>query len=245
MEYKLADSKEANDLATRLESLRVCWENLWPGFHKWFVSNGKVIFQKSVIDVQERIPMSMAMWCYYNSIECQHYLEKKEQYFRKGIVEDVMKRFKSLEERQQDEEVRAIYWSGPYRLSDHYKRFEVDSVKWHSMDPEVQMKHVERFQRYRPTLDDQFHQPKSSGRKPSDRNRIRKPDFKSVLTGWTKGKRRAENRLPSRIPKPRKRYRMSYFFRSIVPRSGRHLRMGVTIYKTFIDGCDCLEYIYE
>ena len=61
MEYKLADSKEANDLATRLESLRVCWENLWPGFHKWFVSNGKEKKKKSVIDVQERIPMSMAM----------------------------------------------------------------------------------------------------------------------------------------------------------------------------------------
>ena len=59
-------------------------------------------------------------------------------------------------ERQQDEEVRAIYRSGPYRLSDCYQKFEVDSVKWHSMDPEARMKHVERFRRYRPTLDDQF-----------------------------------------------------------------------------------------
>ena len=210
MEYKLADSKEANELATRLESRRVCWENLWPGFHKWFVSNRKVIFQKSVIECARKNTNVHGVF-YYNGIEYQHYLEKKEQHFRKGIVEDVMKRFKSLEERQQDEEVRAIYWSGPYRLSDHYKRFEVDSVKWHSMDPEVQMKHAERFQTYRSTLDDQFHQPKSSGRKPSDRNRIRKPDFESALTGWTKGKRRAGNRLPSRMPKPRKRYRMSYF----------------------------------
>ena len=72
-----------------------------------------------------------------NSIECQHYLEKKEQSSRKGTVEDVIKTFKSLVERQQDEEVRAIYRSGPYRLSDRYKKFEVYSVKWHSIDPEA------------------------------------------------------------------------------------------------------------
>ena len=74
---------------------------------------------------------------YNSSIECQHYLEKKAQSFRKGTVEDVIKAFKSLVERQQDEEVRAFYRSGPYRVSDHYKTLEVDSVKWHSMDPEA------------------------------------------------------------------------------------------------------------
>ena len=50
MEYKLTDSKDDNDLATRLESLRVCWENLCLGLHKWFVSKRKAIFQKSVIE---------------------------------------------------------------------------------------------------------------------------------------------------------------------------------------------------
>ena len=62
------------------------------------------------------------------------------------------------------------------------------------MDLEVRMKHVERFRKYRATLDDQFHQPKSSSKKPNDRNRIRKPDFESALSGLTKRKRRAENR---------------------------------------------------
>ena len=45
---------------------------------------------------------------YNNSIECQHYLEKKEQSFRKGTVEDVVKAFLSHIERQQDEEVIPI-----------------------------------------------------------------------------------------------------------------------------------------
>ena len=96
-------------------------------------------------------------------------------------MEDVIKTFKSLVERQQDEEVRAIYRSGPYRLSDCYQKFEVDSVKWHSMDPEARMKHVERFRRYRSTLDDQSDKPKSSGRKRSDRKPTREPDFESAF----------------------------------------------------------------
>ena len=79
---------------------------------------------------------------YNNSIECQHYLQKKEQSFIKETLEDVIKTFKSFVERQQDGEMRASYRSGPYRLSDRYKTFEVDSVKWHSMDPEARMKHV-------------------------------------------------------------------------------------------------------
>ena len=60
----------------------------------------------------------------------------KEQSFRKGTVDDVTKTFKSLVEGQQDEEVRAIYRTGLNRLSDCYKKSEVDSVKWPSMDPE-------------------------------------------------------------------------------------------------------------
>ena len=67
-------------------------------------------------------------WPVLRSTDCQYYLEKNEQSFRKGTVEDVIKMFRSLVERQQDEEVRAIYRSSLHRLSDHYKRFEVDSA---------------------------------------------------------------------------------------------------------------------
>ena len=40
-----------------------------------------------------------------------------------------MKTLKALVERQQDEKVRVIYRSGWYRLSDLYKRFDVEYVK--------------------------------------------------------------------------------------------------------------------
>ena len=78
--------------------------------------------------MQERIPMFMAYFI-TTALNDSITLKKKEQSFKKGTVEDVIKTFKSLVERQQDEEVRAIYRSGPYRLSDRYKTFEVDSVK--------------------------------------------------------------------------------------------------------------------
>ena len=96
-----------------------------------------MIFQNSVAECARKNTNVHGLF-YNNSIECQHYLEKKEQSFRKETLEDVINAFKSpLVERQQDEEVRTIYGSCAYRLSDRYKKFEVDSVKWHSVDPEA------------------------------------------------------------------------------------------------------------
>ena len=144
VEYGLPDSKDANDLATRLDSHRESWENISPGFHKWFVSKRKAIFQNSAIECAKENANVHGIF-YNNSTDCQHYPEKKKQSFREETVEDFIKTFKSIVERQQDKEARAIFNSGPHRLSDRYKKFEVDSVKWHSLDPKTRMKHVERF----------------------------------------------------------------------------------------------------
>ena len=62
------------------------------------------------------------------------------------------------------------------------------------MDSEAQMKHVEQFRRYKPTLDDQFDKPKSSGRKPSDRKQARKPDFESAFD-WLDKKKKERRKL--------------------------------------------------
>ena len=96
----------------------------------------KSIFQNSVIECARK-NTNVHFLFYNSSIECHCYLENKEQSFRKGTVKNVIKTFKSLVERHQDEEVRTIYRSDPYRLSDRYKKFEVDSVKWYSMDLEA------------------------------------------------------------------------------------------------------------
>ena len=113
----------------------------------------------------------------------------------------VIKTLKSLVEQQEDEEVRAIYISGPHKLSDCYKKIEVDSVKWYSMDSKAQIKHVERFWRYRPTLDDQFDRPNLCGRK--------NPGFKRAFDRLDKKEKKSGKSFIFQDPTLRKRYRMS------------------------------------
>ena len=125
-----------------------------------------------------------------------------------------MKTFKSLVERQQDEEVRANCRFGPYRLSDRYKMFEVDSVKWHAMDPEARLNHVElnNFgdigRLWMTSLINQNQVVENRVIESRPESQI----LKVCLTGWTKRKKKAGNRLTSRIQTLRKRYRKSYFF---------------------------------
>ena len=61
-------------------------------FNMWFVSKRKAIFQNSVIECPKKNTNIRGLF-YNNSTECQHYLEKKEQSFRKGTVENVVKHF--------------------------------------------------------------------------------------------------------------------------------------------------------
>ena len=121
-------------------------------------------------------------------------------------------------EKQQDEEVRAIYRSSPYRLSDRYKKFEVDSVKWHSMDPEARMKHVEQFRRYRLTLGDQSDKPKSSVRKPSDRKRTRKPDFEIAFDRLDKKEKESSKSFTLQDPNALEKISYELFLHSLVLR---------------------------
>ena len=40
---------------------------------------------------------------------------------------------KSLVKRQEDDEIKASYGSGPYRLSQPFKKFAIDSINWHNI----------------------------------------------------------------------------------------------------------------
>ena len=51
-----------------------------------------------------------------------------EQSYKKGTVADIISTLKKLVDRQEDDEVRAIYGSSPYRLSPQYAKFLMDSV---------------------------------------------------------------------------------------------------------------------
>ena len=116
-----------------------------------------------------------------------------------------MKTFKSLVERHRHLQIWLVHieWS----LQKVWRKY----VKWHSIDPEAGMKHVKRFWRYKSTLDDQFDKLKSSGRKPSDRKRIRKPDFESTFDRLGKKENEIRKSFTSQDPNVPKRYCMSHF----------------------------------
>ena len=118
---------------------------------------------------------------YNNNVESEHFFEKKERLFKKGDLSDAVSKIKAIIERQQNEEIMALYGSGPYKLSKEFRRFEKESVVWHSMTEGDRRKHVERFQSYQPTLEDYFMKPKASGAKPNEQRRKRKPEADMII----------------------------------------------------------------
>ena len=79
------------------------------------------------------------------------------------------------------------------------------------------MKHFERFRRYRPTLDDHFDKPKSSGRKPSESKRTRKPDFESAFDQLDKEEKESGKSLTFQDPNALEKISYELLFCSIVP----------------------------
>ena len=92
-------------------------------------------------------------------MESQHFWEKNEQCFKKGNILEVISTLKSSVKRQEDDEIKAIYGSGPYYLSQLFKKFATDSLKWHNMNPQKRIQHVEQFRKYNPKLEDRFVKP--------------------------------------------------------------------------------------
>ena len=129
-------------------------------------------------------------------MESMHFKEKTEQCHKLLSSTDVIGTLRKIAERQQDDEIRALYRSESYKLSKEYCRFSVDSLKWHSMSSEERKKHVLPFRSYKLSLEDQFKKPKQSGRKPSDRTRKRKPEPEILI-----------DRLEDREKKPEKKSR--------------------------------------
>ena len=89
-ELGLADSKDPMELSERLEKLKESWEKLCPGFYGWFVRNRKPLFEKSVIE-SARTNTNFQGLFYNNGIESQHFIEKKEQSFKRETLQKLLK----------------------------------------------------------------------------------------------------------------------------------------------------------
>ena len=189
----MADSTNPDDFHAKLESLQEEWDRLCPGFRKWFCKKRKPIFVQSVIETA--ISGSAVQSSFYsNNVERQHFREKLEQSYKKGSLETVISTLQKLVKRQENNEIKAIYESGPYSLSKQYSKFKIGSVKWHSMAGDYRRKHVKKFRMYKPNLDDEYIKPKKSGKKLSDgANRIRKQQETEVIVDRHAKRIRIEN----------------------------------------------------
>ena len=122
---------------------------------------------------------------------------------------------KTLIERHKNDEIRALYGSGPYHLSQSYKRFQVDSVQWHSMNAKKKMKDVAPSRQYVPSFDEHFPKPKYKWQK-IEWKRVRKKKLEILIDRNNSDSDRA---LVMRVENPNASWRVEYqlFLRSLVP----------------------------
>ena len=111
---------------------------------------------------------------FQNDVESMHFLEKLNQDFKKESTTIAIESLSQIAERQNLEEIRAIFHGGRYVLSQQYKKFSVESSVWHSWSEERRMDHVKKFREYIPSISDSFSKPSNSGRKPGQQKRNRK-----------------------------------------------------------------------
>ena len=113
---------------------------------------------------------------YQNDIGFQHAVQKCIQEYKKRDVATVIKNLQRLSDRQDVEEVRALYGSGNYSIAEPCKRFCIQSSEWHSWDENRRKDHVRKFRSFVPGKTDLFSKPRNSGRKPCYQKRPKRPE---------------------------------------------------------------------
>ena len=176
----LAEAQDRHQFNEVLQSLESKWNNLCPGFFQWFQTKRKKTFETSVI-CSAREGTNVTGMFYQNDIESIHYVEKRDQCFKKESIVDVVKSLLDLALRQENDEVRALYGAGNYSIATEFSKFKVDSAKWHQWEESRRREHVEKFRSYNPTPTDSFKKPKNSGRKLSFQHRDRKKEDPSII----------------------------------------------------------------
>ena len=114
-EYGLIKDIDEADFIAKLPSLKSKWESHCAGFFDWFLRKRKQKMISSVIcSVREGTDVCGPF--YQNDVESQHFVEKVQQSFKKKSVGDAVLGFKTIIERRENEEVRAIHRAGSYRV---------------------------------------------------------------------------------------------------------------------------------
>ena len=180
-EFGLTDAFNKEDFEVKLASLQEKWNSLCPYFFGWFNKKQSDFFVESVIQ-SAREGSDVCRLYYQNNIESLHHVEKMNQNFKKKTVTEAIGNIQKLIDRQDSEEVRALYRAGSYVLSTSYKQFFVPSATWHNWTVEQKKDHVQKFRNYKPNVSDNFKKPKNVGQKSNYAKRIRtSPDPDIVM----------------------------------------------------------------
>ena len=77
----------------------------------------------------------------------------------------MIKNLQWLSDKQDEEEVWALYSTGNYSIAGRYKRFSIQSSEWHKLGCKLK-DHVQKFRSFVPGKTDLFFKPRNSGREP-------------------------------------------------------------------------------
>ena len=143
-EFGLTDAFNKEDFEVKLASLQEKWNSSCPDFFGWFKKKRSDLFVESVIQ-SAREGSDVCRLYYQNNIESLHHVEKMNQNFKKKTVTEAIGNIQKLIDRQDSEEVRALYRAGSYVLSTSYKQFFVPSATWHNWTVEQKKDHVQKF----------------------------------------------------------------------------------------------------
>ena len=169
----LADAEDESDFDAKLESLQVTWEDLVPGFHRWFTCNRSRIFKECLVQsVREECGIQGRF--YTNGLELKHKLQKK-RLKEEDIPKEVSAVTDTLQKWHDDyyvEESQALRGLGKYRLAPGYVK-----VKWNRWGAEQQAEHLQSFRDFVPSSYDQYTKPKSAGWKRSPKSTKRRANM--------------------------------------------------------------------
>ena len=130
-EFGLTDAFNKEDYEVKLVSLQEKWNSWCPELFGWFKKKRSDFFLESVIQ-SAREGSEVCGLYYQNDVESLHQVEKINQSFEQKTVKEAIGNIQKLRDRQDSEEVMAIYEAGSYVLSAAYKQFFVPSATWHN-----------------------------------------------------------------------------------------------------------------
>ena len=114
-EYGLIEAPDEADFTAKLGSLKSKCQSCCTGIFEWFLKKRKRKITSSVI-CSAREGTDVCGLFYQNYVESQHFVENFRQSFKKKSVRDAVLGSKTVNERKENEEMRAIYRPGSYRF---------------------------------------------------------------------------------------------------------------------------------